>query len=288
MIEEYLLLEKHSLSVYSFANLYLWKNSYTILWNILEESLCIFFQDKSGIFLYLPPLGKKQKPETIERLFVWMGRQNQKYPGVSRIENLEEKDVPFYQSLGYECIEKPGDYLCFTSDMAKLSGRSLKSKRGACNFFLKHYKNFQYRFYDEKDKDACLSLHQNWMQNRQKKNSDPFYQDMLWDSRETLAFVLSDWLSFPIEGRVIEIEGKIQAFTFGYPLNQEIFCILYEITNLDIKGLAQFIFRQFCSELLHYSYVNIMDDSYLPNLKAVKLSYRPAACIPSYIAQKYH
>jgi len=63
------------------------------------------------------------------------------------------------------------------------------------------------------------------------------------------------------------------AFTFGFKLNKDTFCILYEITDLSIKGLSQFIFRQFCSELKNHRYINIMDDSGLVNLKRVKLSY---------------
>jgi len=72
------------------------------------------------------------------------------------------------------------------------------------------------------------------------------------------------------------------AFTFGFKLNKDTFCILYEITDLSIKGLSQFIFRQFCSELKNHRYINIMDDSGLVNLKRVKLSYHPQRTIPSY------
>jgi uncharacterized protein len=69
-------------------------------------------------------------------------------------------------------------------------------------------------------------------------------------------------------------------------LDKDTFCILYEITDLTIKGLSQFIFRQFCSELKDYRYINVMDDSGLENLKRVKLSYRPLKVIPAYIVKR--
>ncbi|MCM8780616.1 MAG: hypothetical protein NC908_01655 [Candidatus Omnitrophica bacterium] len=78
----------------------------------------------------------------------------------------------------------------------------------------------------------------------------------------------------------------IKAFTFGFGLSPDTFCILYEITDLSIKGLAQFIFRQFVCELKKYRYINIMDDSGLDNLKQVKFSYHPRRLIPAYIATK--
>jgi hypothetical protein len=61
---------------------------------------------------------------------------------------------------------------------------------------------------------------------------------------------------------------------------------LYEITDLSIKGLAQFIFRAFAEELKNYRYLNIMDDSGLANLKKVKLSYHPERLVPAYIARR--
>jgi uncharacterized protein len=64
------------------------------------------------------------------------------------------------------------------------------------------------------------------------------------------------------------------------------FCILYEITDLGIKGLAQFIFRRFSQELKGYKYINIMDDSGLENLRKTKLAYKPTRLIPAYIVSR--
>jgi hypothetical protein len=81
----------------------------------------------------------------------------------------------------------------------------------------------------------------------------------------------------------VRIDHEIKAFSFGYQLSKDIFCILYEITDLSIKGLAQFIFRQFSQELKDYKYINIMDDSGLESLAKTKLAYRPLRLIPAYV-----
>ena len=59
--------------------------------------------------------------------------------------------------------------------------------------------------------------------------------------------------------------------------------MLFEITDLSTKGLAQFIYREFCKELMDtYRWINAMDDSGLENLKRVKNAYHPTRLIPSY------
>ncbi len=124
------------------------------------------------------------------------------------------------------------------------------------------------------------------MKERQSQNQDRIYQGMLEDSRNCLKVALDNYASLGFMGRAVKIDKEIKAFTFGFRLNPDTFCILYEIADLSIKGLSQFIFRRFCSELEGYKYINIMDDSGLDNLKKVKLSYYPAKLIPAYIAKR--
>lgn len=280
---KYLSLVSHELSSYAFENIYIWKKLFDIFWIVLQDNLCVFFKDKIGLFLYLPAQGKT-KPEVIQEVFRIMDSFN-KNKDVSRIENVERKDLVFYRNLGYEVKEKFSDYLCLRKDLAQLKGNKFKSKRAGVNFFLKHYK-FEHLPFKLKDKSACLRLYRLWMQGRQCKNKDPVYHGMLEDSRSCLRVLLEDYGKLNFLGRVVKIKDKTKAFTFGFELNSETFCILYEITDLNIKGLSQFIFWQFCRELTKYKYINIMDDSGLENLKKVKLSYHPTRLIPAYIVTR--
>jgi hypothetical protein len=67
-----------------------------------------------------------------------------------------------------------------------------------------------------------------------------------------------------------------------------VFCILLEIADLSIKGASQYIFWKFSSELKDYTYINIMDDSGLLNLKTVKLSYHPEILASNFIISRPH
>ncbi|MBL7210389.1 MAG: hypothetical protein ISS32_01220, partial [Candidatus Omnitrophica bacterium] len=120
---------------------------------------------------------------------------------------------------------------------------------------------------------------------RKAHNQDTLYTGMLKDSGSCLRQLLGSYKYLDFSGRVVKIQKQIKAFTFGFRLNQKIFCILYEVADLSVKGLAQFIFRQFARDCGSYKYVNIMDDSGLLNLKKTKLSYHPAK-VPAYIISR--
>jgi hypothetical protein len=274
----------HELSVYSFENIYIWKNLYDIRWKIIEGSLCVFFLHKLGSFLYLPPLGPVDKRPALKIVFQIMDRYN-KNKEISRIENIEEKDAPLYKELGFACKAKSFDYLCLRNDLAGLRGDKFKAKRACFNYFVKH-NSYEYLPLSLKDRSGCLRLYNYWAGQKRQQNQGCLYQGMLEDSLDCLRTLLKDFRKLDIAARLVKIDSEIKAFTFGYRLNKDTFCILYEITDLSIKGLAQFVFRKFSEELKDYKYINIMDDSGLDNLKKVKLSYYPARLIPAYIAKR--
>jgi len=282
--DKFLNLTTHELSAYAFENIYVWKGTFDIYWTLTQDNLCIFFKDKIGCFLYLPPLGVQVTAEPIEEAFRIMDKFNHNST-ISRIENVEEKDLSFYRDAGYTCKDKYPDYLCKRTDLVKLKGNKFKSKRACFNYFTKHYE-FQYLPFSLRYKAECLKLYSIWMQGRKLQNQDRTYQGMLGDNLVCLKILLDDFRNLDCIGRVVKVDDRIKAFTFGYKLNQDIFCILFEIADLSIKGLSQFIFREFCQELTDYKYINIMDDSGLASLKKVKLSYHPTRLIPNYIIQR--
>jgi hypothetical protein len=91
------------------------------------------------------------------------------------------------------------------------------------------------------------------------------------------------------------VDGRLAAYTFGYPLpislapqeggegEGSVFCILFEIADRAVKGLSQFIFREFCRELEPYEFINTMDDSGLDGLRRAKLAYHPVRLVESFI-----
>ncbi|MDD5254538.1 MAG: phosphatidylglycerol lysyltransferase domain-containing protein [Candidatus Omnitrophica bacterium] len=274
------------LSPYLFENIFSCKALYEIRWSLIRGALCIFFKDKAGCFLFLPPLGGEQDPAVTEEVFRIMDRYNTNRD-LSRIENAAEEDAVFYRRQGYRCYQKSCDYVYLREDLAGLKGNPFKSKRASCNYFTGHYE-FEYLPYNGRFRRACLGLYESWRQRRWERSRDPVYRGMLEDSGLCLAALLKDFRKLDAAGRVIVIGGEVKGFTVGAALNTDTFCVLYEVTDLGVKGLAQFIFRRFCQELRGFRYINVMDDSGLENLKEVKLSYRPAALVSAYNITRKH
>lgn len=284
IFNKHLAFARHELAACSFANIYIWRAIFDIQWVLVENSLCIFFRDKIGCFMYLPPLAKEPRPRVIKQMFEAMDSINQN-KDISRIENIGQGDLEYYRALGYLCHQKYPDYLCSRNDLALLKGNKFKSQRASYNYFIKHYDSEALEL-KLKDKTDCFCLFNDWIEERKAHCHEDVYCGMLEDNRKVIKEALSNYKQLGLKGIVVKVDQQVKGFTFGYELNNDTFCILYEITDLSIKGLAQFIFRRFSTELKNYSYINIMDDSGLDNLRKVKLSYKPKRLIPAYIVTR--
>ena len=223
--------------------------------------------------MYLPPLGKELDEETIKAAFEIMNTYNEN-KDVSRIENIEQEDIGFYKDLGYQAYLKSKDYLYKTQDLIGLRGNRFKSKRALCNYFKKNYK---YRFvkYQEQSYNDCQKLVKSWRGSRLKKYNDDIYTAMLEQSGSAFKHLLENFKFLGAVGFLVQAQGEVKACSFGYKLNNETFCIIFEIADLNIKGISQFIFREFCRKNDNFKFINAMDDSGLENLRKVKLSYHP-------------
>lgn len=285
LFDRFLNAKGHEISTYAFANIFVWRGLFEISWVIMEKNLCIFFKDRMGLFLYLPPLGKRQSESLIKKCFDIMDRFNLN-KDISRIENAEESDTGFFRSLGYKCVHKASDYIYRSKELLELKGDRFKSKRAAYNYFVKHYQP-DLLPYSLRYKNDCIGLYRDWAVNRKGKSSDPIYIGMLEDNFICQKLALGNYKKLNLIGRIIKINNQIKGYTFGFRLNKNTFCVLSETVDLNIKGASQFIFRKFIEEFKSYQYINIMDDSGLENLRRVKLSYRPLRLAPAYIVKRW-
>ena len=284
IFEEFFALNEYCLSTYHFCNIFIWKSLFRIFYTILNGCLCLFFKDKTGCFMYLPPLSVRSDSSVIEECFRIMDGFNNDRE-ISRIENVEAKQLEFYQKLGYGCFAKSGDYLYRIRDIVYLKGNKFKSKRASYNYFIKHY-DFGFRPFLKQDTDDCLALYQQWAGQRKNKFSDLLYQAMLGDSLLCQKMAMKHFPQLGLIGYVAKVKDRIAGYTLGFPINSKTFCILFEIYDLSYRGIPQFIFSQFCQQLSDYQYINVMDDSGLENLRREKLSYHPVRVVPNYIIKR--
>ena len=275
----------HALCAYAFENIYSWSSLYEVSWAKVDQNLCVFFKDSLGCFLYLPPLGARISAQAVDAAFSYLRGAN-RYPLVARIENIEEEDAGFFRDAGYNVAHKFGDYVYRRAKLAALAGDGFKSQRASLNYCSKHYAVSLDEFCLAHAQE-CLDLYRAWAAKKKAAQVDPVFCGMIDDSYTCLEALCRQWKALACVGRVARIQGEIRAFSVGYRVHKDMFCIAFEIADASIKGLAQFIFRGFCRDLAGYAYINAMDDSGLINLRKAKLSYRPEKLVPAYIATNH-
>ena len=286
IFDEYIRRTCMCLSNYAFASLYVWRNHFQFYWTHLHDHFCIFAKQGDDYFMPILPIpytvGNRSYLKTVCETYQFMLESNRN-PQIARIENVPEELLPVFKNEGFHAIQKETEYVYRAEDLSELRGDRYKQQRNAYNAFVSRYPLVKCEPYLSTDRDACLNLYKTWRRSRAEKYDDPIYQAMLDDSQSAHRIGITHAKELGLVGRVVRIDGELRAYTFGYELNSEMFCVLFEISDLNIKGLAQFIYREFCQELMGtYKWINAMDDSGLENLKRVKLAYHPTHLMPSY------
>ena len=271
------------LSTYSLAPIYVWQGMFQFHWTIIDGQLCVFACQNGDYFMPIMPLGNSPSRKAIRESYLYM-LENNRAKSIARIENVPKALIPFFRDLGFRVFQKGTEYLYSTNLLVQLKGTRYKSKRAAYNAFIRNQSEMTLAPYQPEDYSDCLELYELWRHERQKTSDDPLYQGMLVDSEHAHRAGLLNAVELGLEGIVVRIEGELKGYSFGYPLNNKVYCIIFEITDTRLKGISQFLFREFCRRKRIYPFINAMDDSGLENLKRVKLSYYPAEQICSYNA----
>lgn len=285
-----------SLSNYAFAPLYIWKDYFKLFYTIYStpkhattdhtDFLCVYAKHGKDYFMPILPIpcliNNLSYIEVVNKSYQYMLESNRN-PQIARIENVAKKMLSVFNTMGYDHYEKETEYVYRTDELVELRGNRYKQQRNAYNGFITRNPSVEYTQYQSSDKIGCLELYEEWRKKRSDKYADPIYQVMLDDSQSAHQIGISHADELGLVGRVVRINGQLCGYTFGYELNKDTFCVLFEISDLNIKGLAQFIYREFCKELMaSYKWINAMDDSGLENLKRVKHAYHPKRLIPTY------
>lgn len=286
LFNQYVRARRHALSCYHFSSIFLWKDFFQFDFKVIDGYLCVIAKHAFGSFLYLPPLGGDLNASIVRKCFDHLNAANAK-KSFSRIENVSQEDLKHFDPARYRWIEKSKEYCYRKEDLIGLKGNKFKSKRSSYNRFAKNNRYEVHTFDRGRTKD-CIQLYELWARNRKQGTQDEIYHAMLDENRLVHALIFEYFDEIGLQGMMVSVDQKPQAYTFGYPLNDDTFCVLVEITNLDIKGLSVFIFSHLCRDksLSQYQYINVMDDFAMDNVAKTKQSFHPAALYPSYVVME--
>jgi uncharacterized protein len=273
-----------SLAAYSPVYHYMWNGLLAYWWMEIDGFLCLFAQSPDGWFMPLPPIGAGPIDPPLSVAMGLLRRWNGNSP-VSRVENVPSQLVPELERMGYRLRSKEPDYLYRAADLVSLAGDRFKSQRALCNRFERE-QSFEMDFYRASDRQDCRALLAEWSQQKQMEELESLGVMLLVDAMLAHEVVWSQSSALRLVGRVIRIRGRLCAYTFGYWLTSATFCVLLEITDRTVPGLAPYLFRETCRTALAEGavYINTMDDAGLAGLCASKQAYHPVLLIPNFVA----
>ncbi len=282
IIENYLRRQNSPLSAYSFVSIFAWSEFFKFDVELIDECLCIFAENELGSFMFLPPLGETLNGSVISKSFKRMAKVNGA-GNVTRIENAGMRHLQHFSSDRFSFYKKHYEYLYFKDNIADLSGSKFKSKRSAYNNFVKN-NDFSFVPFDSSLRNECLELYDRWAIGRKSGSGQEARDQMLDECREVNRLLLDNFDALGLLVRVVLIDGKVRAYTFGFEVTAQVFCVFSEIVDLEVSGLSVFIFNEFCKDkaLKQYKFINVMDDFELENIGRTKMSFSPTVLLDSY------
>lgn len=264
-----------SLSYHAFAPIYVWRDIFDLRWKVCGERLLIFAEGDGDCFLICPPLGSGPVTGPAEEALSIMRRLN---PNAAspRIQDADESLADALVSSGWRVRESHVEYVYRRSDLAELRGNRYAKKRPPCSRFEREHA-WRWRAFEPEDLPAAVALYGTWLSHRGKAHPDDFFMAQAEASFRCAYRGLCEADGVGLDARALEADNRLVGFTVGFPSHDgKTYQVLFEISDLTMKGAAQFMFRESCREMDAFEWVNTGSASCLPSLAKVKDSYRPS------------
>ena len=280
ILDKYFDLVDYEACEYCFTTLYMWKDLYNTKYYVEDDFAIVAGEYENKGFIILP-LAKK---ENMNKAFDFIIKNFEKQHKQIHLKAINKEVVEYLQSVygdRFEYIEERNnfDYIYDGESLRTLAGRKNQKKRNHLNSFVKEYGDrVEYKKLEEADFDECINLLKEWSKDKEESielDSEFKAIKRIFKKYEKLKDTLK------ISG--IYIDSKLEAFSIGEMLNDNMAVIHVEKANADIRGLYPYINQQFLlNEFSDVEFVNREEDLGIEGLRKAKLSYHPVK-----FAEKY-
>lgn len=280
ILDKYFDLVDYEACEYCFTTLYMWKDLYNTKYYVEDDFAIVAGEYENKGFIILPLAKKENMNKAFDFIIKNFERENKQI----HLKAINKEVVEYLQSVygnRFEYVEERNnfDYIYDGESLRTLAGRKNQKKRNHLNSFVKEYGDrVQYKQLEESDFDECISLLKEWSKDKEESielDSEFKAIKRIFKNYEKLKDTLK------ISG--IYIDSKLEAFSIGEMLNDNMAVIHVEKANADIRGLYPYINQQFLlNEFSDVEFVNREEDLGIEGLRKAKLSYHPVK-----FAEKY-
>ena len=258
----------------SFTNLLIWRAHYDVVWS-RYKSWYLFMYQRAACGLM--PLGPAPR---LEPALVLLNHLRKNFGDGASLERADKRFVSELQGddgFIIEPVRDHADYIYRGEDLSNLAGRKYDAKRNHINIFRKN-NQYIYREITEKDLIGCLETANRWCQVHGCDQNMELHDEYL--------AIINACNYFPqlgLKGGLIEIDGRIEAFTMGEMLNEKTAVIHIEKADNDVRGLYTMINQQFVANAwVDVPFINREQDLGDESLRKAKESY-----LPDHLVEKY-
>ena len=264
------------ISEFTFTNLFIWRHAYQLKISHLNNFVCLL-SDKGAQSFFFPPIGEGDRIECSRILLHWLKEQGI-HPKIARVPESIITQIHWDGTgLRADLDRDQSDYLYLAEDLIKLQGRKYHRKRNHIKQFKEKY-FYQYLSLTPKWISECLRLETEWCDLRHCEVVPGLANESM-----AIKESLTHFDQLNIKGGAILIDGKLEAFTLGEPLNPETVVIHIEKANPAFEGLYPLINQAFLeNEWSGCLYVNREQDLGEEGLRKAKESYFPHHMIHKY------
>lgn len=264
------------ISEFTFTNLFIWRHTYQLKFSRLKGFLCLLSDQGENSFFF-PLIGEGDVLECYRILLQYLERRVA-LPKITRVpEDLVDRIDWKAEGFVAEFDRAQSDYVYLAEDLIKLQGRKYHRKRNHIKQFKEKY-SYQYIPLTSEWISECLRLETEWCDLRHCEAIPGLLNESI-----AIKEALTHFEAFGLKGGAILIDGKVEAFTLGEPLNQNTVVIHIEKANPAYEGLYSLISQAFLeNEWSGYTYVNREQDLGEEGLRKSKESYFPHHMVNKY------
>jgi hypothetical protein len=264
------------ISEFTFTNLFIWRQQYRVKMTRIDGFLC-FLSDQGENSFFFPAMGEGNVVECY-RVLLQDLKERGAPPKIARVPEGMVLPIDWTTAgMVAELDRNQCDYVYLVNDLARLEGRKYHRKRNHIKQFKGKYTH-EYVALTPEWIPECLRLQNDWCDLRHCDDVPGLANEFV-----AIKEAFAHFETLKVTGGAILIDGKLEAFTFGEPLNQDTVVIHIEKANPAFDGLYPMINQTFLEHhWAAYTYVNREQDLGEEGLRKAKESYFPHHLVNKY------